>query len=55
MTVKEFAEKCGCSRTWIYKMAKRLGRLPTYEEVMSRKGKQGKPIKTKYKDIEEQN
>lgn len=49
MTVKELATKCECSKTWIYKMAKRLGRLPTYNEVMARKGKVGAPIKWKQK------
>jgi predicted DNA-binding transcriptional regulator AlpA len=33
MTVKELVELGGKSETTIYKLAKRLGRLPTIEEV----------------------
>ena len=50
MTVTEFAKKCGCSRTWIYSLAKKLGRLPTEEEVKQHKGKAGRPRKYKFKD-----
>jgi hypothetical protein len=45
MTVKELAEKCNCTRSWIYLLAKRYGRLPTVEEVNERKGKGGRPRK----------
>lgn len=52
MTAKELSKKCGCSQTWIYMLAKRLGRLPTEEEVNARKGKVGAPIKYKSKNEE---
>lgn len=52
MTVNELSKKCGCSRTWIYAIAKKLGRLPTEEEVNARKGKVGAPIKYKSKNEE---
>lgn len=45
MTVKELAKECGCTTSWIYLLAKRLGRLPTVEEVNERKGKDGRPRK----------
>jgi hypothetical protein len=50
MTVKEIAEKCNCSTTWVYALAKKLGRLPTESEVIERKGKIGRPIKYKSKE-----
>lgn len=43
MTVEELAKKCNRSYVVIYKLAKRLGRLPTEEEVLNRKV--GRPIK----------
>lgn len=46
MTPKELAEKTGRSRQVIYLLCKRLGRLPTEEEVLNRKP--GRPA-TKYK------
>lgn len=52
MTVKEIAKECNCSTKWVYHLAKRLGRLPTVEEVNSRKGKTGRP--PKYLQQEEQ-
>ena len=45
MTVKEIAEKTGRSIDWIYMLARKLGRLPTIEEVEERKGKRGRPPK----------
>lgn len=45
MTVSEIAKKCNCSKGWIYALRKQLGRLPSVEEVMERKGKHGRPIK----------
>ena len=50
MKVKEIAEKCNCSVSWVYDLAKRLGRLPTIDEVNQRKGKNGRPIKYKSKE-----
>ncbi len=44
-TVKELAEKAGCSRAWVYKKAKQLGRLPTVEELLATKGKVGRKPK----------
>ena len=43
MTVKDLAIKCKRSQVVIYKLAKRFGRLPTKEEVLSRK--RGRPKK----------
>ena len=40
---KKIAKEAGCSLAWVYKLANRLGRLPTVEEVKSRKGKIGRP------------
>lgn len=37
MTVEELAKKCNRSKSAIYLLAKRLGRLPTEEEVLNRK------------------
>lgn len=50
MTAKEIAKATGTSLTWIYDLRKQLGRLPTVEEVMERKGKKGRPIKYKSKE-----
>ena len=57
MTVIELAEKTGVSRTWIYEMCRRLGRIPTVEEVVNRKAnglmkKMGRP--QKYRSIEDE-
>ena len=58
MTVMELAEITGVSRTWIYEMCKRLGRIPTVDEVVNRKTnrlmkKMGRP--QKYRSIEDEN
>ena len=45
MTAKELAKAVGCSLTWVYVVAKQLGRLPTVEELLERKGKRGRPKK----------
>lgn len=45
MTVKEIAEKAGCSLSWVYRVAKSLNRLPTVQEVLDRKKKHGRPPK----------
>lgn len=45
MTSKELAEITGKSRTVINRLCKRLGRLPTIEEVINRK--KGRPAKYK--------
>lgn len=47
MKPKEIAEKANCSIVWVYKIAKTLGRLPTVEEVLAKKGKRGRPLKYK--------
>lgn len=57
MTVIELAEKTGVSRTWIYEMCRRLGRIPTVDEVVNRKTnglmkKMGRP--QKYRSIEDE-
>lgn len=46
MTVEELAEKTKRSKVVIYKVAKRLGRLPTEEEVLNRQP--GRPRKYDY-------
>ena len=57
MTVIELAEKTGVSRTWIYEMCRRRGRIPTVDEVVNRKAnglmkKMGRP--QKYRSIEDE-
>ena len=53
MTVRELAKKHGVSHTLIYNMAKKLGRLPTDEEIENRNRKMGRP--QKYRSIEDEN
>ena len=45
MTIKEIAEITGRSYTCIWRLAKKLGRLPTIKEVQNRKN--GRPLKWK--------
>ena len=45
MTPKEIAEKTNVSQARVYQLAKKLGRLPTVEEIEARKGKKGRPAK----------
>lgn len=45
MTVKELAKKANVCENRIYQLAKKLGRLPTLEEIEERKGKRGRPRK----------
>ena len=45
MKAKEIAKAVGCSVAWVYASAKKLGRLPTVEEMLERKGKRGRPQK----------
>jgi predicted transcriptional regulator len=47
MTIKELAEKANVTERRVYQLAKKLGRLPTVEEIESRKGKRGRPKKYK--------
>lgn len=44
--VERLARKTGKSRTTIYKLAKRYGRLPTLDEILNRKT--GRPRKYNY-------
>ena len=53
MNARELAEKHGVSHTLIYNMAKKLGRLPTDEEIENRNRKMGRP--QKYRSIEDEN
>lgn len=55
MTVKELAEKANVTESRVYQIAKRLGRLPTVEEVESRKGKRGRPQKYKWEEEDGRN
>ena len=45
MTVQELAEQANVTERRVYQLAKKLGRLPTVEEIESRKGKRGRPKK----------
>lgn len=45
MTVKELAEMSNVTERRVYQIAKKLGRLPTIDEIESRKGKKGRPKK----------
>ena len=45
MTVKELSEQADVSEWRVYQLARKLGRLPTVDEIMSRKGKRGRPKK----------
>lgn len=45
MTAKEIAENAKCSLAWVYKLAKKLKRLPTVDEIIERKNKRGRPLK----------
>lgn len=47
MNVKELAKKHNVSHTIIYNMAKKLGRLPTDEEIENRNKTKGRPQKYK--------
>lgn len=46
MTVDELVEATGRSRVTIYKVAHKLGRMPSVEEVLNRKN--GRPRKYDY-------
>ena len=50
MTVQELAEKTNVTEARVYQIAKRLGRLPTVEEIESRKGKRGRPQKYEWEE-----
>ena len=50
MTVKELAEQANVTERRVYQMAKKLGRLPTIDEIESRKGKRGRPKKYQTED-----
>ncbi len=45
MTVKELAKATNTSISRIYQLARTLGRKPTIQEVLERKGKCGRPAK----------
>lgn len=47
MCVNDIAKQVGCSRSWVYKIAKQLGRLPTVQEMLDKKNKRGRPKKYK--------
>ena len=50
MTVQELAEKANVTERRVYQLAKQLGRLPTVEEIKSRKGKRGRPKKYEWEE-----
>ena len=45
MTVQVLAKKANVTERRVYQLAKKLGRLPTVEEIEERKGKRGRPKK----------
>ena len=55
MNVQEIAEKANVTERRVYQIAKQLGRLPTVEEVESRKGKRGRPKKYKWEEEDGRN
>lgn len=55
MTVQELAEKANVTERRVYQIAKKLGRLPTVEEIESRKGKRGRPKKYKWEEEDGRN
>ena len=55
MTVQELAEKANVTERRVYQLAKKLGRLPTVEEIESRKGKRGRPKKYKWEEEDGRN
>jgi soluble P-type ATPase len=50
MTVKELAETANVTERRVYQLAEKLGRLPTVDELMSRKGKRGRPKKYNWEE-----
>ena len=55
MTVHEIAEKANVTERRVYQLAKKFGRLPTVEEIESRKGKRGRPKKYEWLEEDETN
>ena len=53
MTVQELAEKSNVTERRVYQLAKKLGRLPTIEEIEARKGKRGRPKKYMWEEEDE--
>ena len=45
MKPKEIAKQANCSVSRVYQVAKKIGRLPTVEEIANRKNKRGRPTK----------
>ena len=50
MTVVELAKRTGLSRETIYKLCRKLGRIPTEEEVVKRRKEGGRPRKWESKE-----
>lgn len=55
MNVKEIAKEANVTQSRVYQIAKQLGRLPTVEEIESRKGKRGRPKKYKWEEEDGRN
>ena len=53
MTVQEIAKEANVTEARVYQLAKKLGRLPTVEEIESRKGKRGRPKKYEWEEDDE--
>jgi hypothetical protein len=45
VTIQELAKEANVTERRVYQIAKELGRLPTIDEVESKKGKRGRPKK----------
>lgn len=52
MTIKQLAEQTNVTERRVYQIAEKLGRLPTIEEIESRKGKRGRPKKYQWENEE---
>lgn len=52
MTIKQLAEQTNVTERRVYQIAEKLGRLPTVEEIESRKGKRGRPKKYQWENEE---
>lgn len=51
MTTTQIAEYSGASYATVRRMKLKLGRMPTIEEVIERKGKVGRPTTTYEKEV----
>lgn len=52
MTVKEIAEQANVPRQRVYYILRKLGRVPTVDEVLNYPDHRGRPIKYELKECE---